>query len=144
MWAYYLKNMAYQNTMCLHFWWRGNTVILLRFFHTHSSGRQRVLLQLTLFVVKRTKNENQTGQTQLCLMNRSLQCCVFWFVRNHQQAVHMNFILQIHWKRLRIFAWNKNSYSGTTIRKKELELKNVYYICYKVMKSLSYFWHLYV
>ena len=73
-------------------WQHCNTAAI---FHTHSSGRPRVHLQLTLFVVNVT-NKNQTRQTQLCLMNGSLQRYMFRFVRNHQQAVHTNFVLRIH------------------------------------------------
>jgi hypothetical protein len=55
--------MAYQNTMfaLLLTWQHCNTATIL----THGSGRQRVLLQLTLFVVT-VKIKNQTCQTQLC------------------------------------------------------------------------------
>lgn len=70
-------------------WQHCNTAAL---YHTHSSGRPRVHLQLTLFVVKET-NKNQT---QMCLLNGSLQRSMFRFVGNHQQAVHSNFVLRIH------------------------------------------------
>jgi hypothetical protein len=34
------------------------------------------------------KNRNKTPQTQLCVMNVTLQCYMFRFRRNRRQAIH--------------------------------------------------------
>lgn len=77
-----------------------NRCIVLPYIFTTHSLFKHILIHPILLQYPCKQRYKHVSQTQLCLMNDTLQCCTFRFLRNHHQKIQRTKKIYYMWYRI--------------------------------------------